>query len=272
MAEIRGFVAPVRPLRVAEGGFSAFQTTGRRIGLDYRSVAEDYSRIGQAEARTIDAQRWPFDILELIDRGRTTAGGGGGGLRVRGSGGAAPWDWRGHNAVLAGGAALGDYLGGQNGIPKHVGGELVDVVGGTTMIGNKVFQGTFDPTRLHTPSGNDTLGTSPTVGIPEGVDPDFYLRQTGQQLGPNDITVQPLPGSVPADWTPQQDVWVPNKASPMGGAMETHPATGDTPAYGDSGGISGAVSNAWKGLSNFLGGGDSSTDTGASSTDFSGAF
>lgn len=155
MAEIKGFVAPTRQLRPAEGGFTAFQTTGRRVGLDYRSIAEDYARIGAVQARTIEDQRWPFDILALTERGRSSPSGGGGGARGGGLrlAGGMGGDFRAHNAVLAGGAALGDYLGGQDGLPKSRGGMLVDVENDTTSIGKKTFAGTSDPRRLISTSG-----------------------------------------------------------------------------------------------------------------------
>ena len=184
MADIKGYVAPNTRLRPAEAGFSAFETAARRVGIAYREGATDYTRIGEVQQRAIEANRWPFDILELEDRTarEAAASSRGGGFRAR-LGGGGGRTVRGHNAVNAGMGALGDWIGNvataRPGGPGG-GGELVDVASGQVS-----FRGT----------GGRVMDVSDTSG------PILSLVPGGPPLGieqnPSDIyntgIVQPPP-------------------------------------------------------------------------------
>lgn len=249
MADIRGYNAPVTPLRPAEGGFAALETAGRRTGISYREAATDYARIGQLQQRTIEANRWPFDILELEKsaalRGR---GGGGGAPRVRESGGF------GHAAINAGMGALGGYMdiqqrnelaayreemlgaagysGWGSGINLQPGraGELVDVTGGTVSFGHKPGQ---------TISGTDPYGR--LFGAPQSSD----LRQLETSIegtAPNQ-TEAPNPNGV--NYPPSMQG--PGDNTSWGQGMTVSPNTGAyvPPTDQSSGG-------AWSSLQNAL--------------------
>lgn len=123
-----GYVAPIRALRPADQGFSAFESAGRRLGAGYREAAADYAKIGELQAREIEAKRWPFDILELADQqARARAGRGGGVSRIidpmnqypgTGSfGGDSGYraDRAAEDAMSMGMGAIGDFLGGSKG-------------------------------------------------------------------------------------------------------------------------------------------------------------
>ena len=173
MAEIKQYVAPQRRLTVPEGGFAALETAGRRVGPDYRQAGEDYARIGELQARSVERQRWPFDILELQSRSREfggarRGGGGAGEVRIRG-GSEDPFGQFGArhmpnlaaaNAMIGGGMEAGRYMSSK--AKPRPGGQLVDVGnwskddqgnwvyqgGGTTSIGRETFPGLSDPRRL----------------------------------------------------------------------------------------------------------------------------
>lgn len=134
-SNIETYNAPDRTIRPASEGFAAFENAARRIPTAYREAATAYEEVGRLQAQSIEARKWPFDILALENANRTSIrfgsdrsprGGGGGG------------DHQAFNRIAMGAGALGSYLG--SGVSP--GGEVVDVANGTTSIGRQNYAGT----------------------------------------------------------------------------------------------------------------------------------
>lgn len=81
--EIPQYIAPTERLRPSDSGFSAFETAGRRLHINYDQVASSYRRMGDLQAQAIRDRKWPFDILELEARTAREKEQGGG-VRFRG--------------------------------------------------------------------------------------------------------------------------------------------------------------------------------------------